>query len=55
MELFWCMKKNSIFEIMKEVEKFNPALTPCLKAECDLWRDGECIHIRKVGNPRTRV
>jgi len=27
------------------------ALTPCLKAECDWWREGECIHIRKAGKP----
>jgi hypothetical protein len=25
------------------------ALSPCLKAACDGWRDGECIHIRKAG------
>jgi|SRR5665647_82515 len=24
------------------------ALKPCLKSECELWRDGECIQIRKV-------
>jgi hypothetical protein len=34
---------------------FDPALTPCKKSECVLWRDGECIQIRKVMNQRTRV
>jgi len=27
---------------------FNPALIPCLKAECDELRDGWCIQIRNV-------
>jgi hypothetical protein len=53
MESYSCTKKNSIIEIMKNPEKFNPALTPCLKAVCDMWRDGEYIHIRKAGREIT--
>jgi len=33
MESYLCEKKNSIVEIMKNPETFNPALTPCLKSE----------------------
>jgi hypothetical protein len=51
MESYWCEKKNSIIEIMKNPGKFNPALTPCLKAECALWRNGECTQIHKAGKP----
>ena len=39
---------------MHELAKGNKipiALTPCLKAECDQWRGGECIQIRKAGKP----
>jgi hypothetical protein len=44
------MKKNSIIDMMNGKE--TPlALSPCLKSECDMWRDGECIHIRKAGKP----
>jgi len=49
MESYWCMKKNSNIELMKNPENFNPALTPCLKTECDRWDKGECINIRKAG------
>ena len=45
------MKKNDIRNLMQ----IPIALTPCLKAECDQWSGGECIQIRKVVNPRTRV
>jgi hypothetical protein len=41
------MKKNDIRILMK----IPIALTPCLKAECDQWRGGECIQIRKAGKP----
>jgi hypothetical protein len=34
---------------------FDPALTACLKDKCELWRNGECIQIRKVANQRTLV
>jgi hypothetical protein len=47
MESYWCMKKNDIRNLMK----IPIALTPCLKAECEQWRDGECIRIRKAGKP----
>jgi hypothetical protein len=49
MESYWCLKKNSLIDMMKNPEKYNPALTPCLKTECDMWRERECIHFRKVG------
>jgi len=50
MESYWCMKKNSIIDMMNGKE--TPlALSPCLKSECDMLRDGECIHIRKAGKP----
>ena len=45
MESLWCMKKNDIRELMQ----IPIALTPCLKAECEQWRGGECIQIRKAG------
>jgi hypothetical protein len=47
METLWCMKKNDIRILMN----IPIALTPCLKAECDMWREGECIHIRRAGKP----
>jgi len=47
METYWCMKKNDIRKLMQ----IPIALTPCLKAECDQWRGGECIQIRKAGKP----
>jgi len=49
METYWCMKKNDIRELMK----IPIALTPCLKAKCEQWRDDECIQIRKAGKPDT--
>jgi hypothetical protein len=27
------------------------SLIPCRKAECVVWRDRECTHIRKEGKP----
>jgi hypothetical protein len=30
---------------------FDPALIPCLMAECETWKGGGCIHIRKAGKP----
>jgi hypothetical protein len=47
MESYWCTKKNSIVIWIKNGEDFSPALTPCLKSECVVWRDGECIQILK--------
>ena len=48
MEKYWCTKANSIIDIMNG-KTLPLALTPCLKVECDMWRDGECIHIRNAG------
>jgi len=48
METYWCTHKNSIIDMMNG-KKLPIALIPCLKAECDIWRDGEGIPIRKVG------
>jgi hypothetical protein len=50
METYWCTHKNSIIDMMNG-KKIPIALTPCFKAECYIWRDGECIHIRKAGKP----
>ena len=44
-------KKNSIVNWINNGVDFSPALSPCLKSECDMWRDGECIHIYKAGKP----
>ncbi len=49
MESYWCMKKNSIVNWINKAEDFDPALTPCLKSECNQWDNGYCINIRKVG------
>jgi hypothetical protein len=50
MESYWCEKKNSIMDLMNGKER-PIALTPCLKSECEQWRGGEFIQIRKAGNP----
>ena len=47
METLWCMEKNDIRKLMQ----IPIALTPCRKSECDRWRSGECIQIRKAGKP----
>jgi len=49
MESYWCEKKNSIANWINNGEDFDPALTPCIKSECDRLDEGECIHIHKVG------
>jgi hypothetical protein len=41
------MKKNDIRNLMN----IPIALTPCRKSDCDRWRGGECIQIRKAGKP----
>jgi hypothetical protein len=51
METYWCTLKNSIIDMMNG-KKIPLALTPCLKAECEQWRDGECIHIHEVGRSK---
>jgi len=48
METYWCTLKNSIIDMMNGKE-IPLALTLCRRSECDKWRDGECIHIRKAG------
>jgi hypothetical protein len=50
METYWCTQKNLIIDMMNG-KKISLALSPCLKAECDVWNGGECIHIRKAGKP----
>jgi len=50
MESYWCTQKNSIIDMMNG-KKLPLALTPCHKADCDMWRNGECSHIRKAGKP----
>ena len=55
METYWCTKKNSIVNWINNGVDFDPALIPCLKSECDQWREGKCIHLRKVENQRIRV
>jgi len=50
MESYWCEKKNSIMDLMNGKE-IPLVLTPCLKSECEQWRRGECIQIRKAGKP----
>ena len=55
MESYWCTKKNSIVTRFNKSEDFDPALTHCLKSECDMWDSGECFYIRKAGNQLIRV
>jgi hypothetical protein len=42
-------QQNRNFIDMMNGKEISLALTPCLKVECAVWRDGECIHIRKAG------
>jgi hypothetical protein len=51
METYWCTKKNSITNWILYGIDFDVALVPCKKTECDQWRGGECIQIRKAGKP----
>jgi hypothetical protein len=56
MELYWGEKKNSVTDWRLFGIDFDPALVPCCIVECDLWRDRECIRIRKTGKPdRPRI
>jgi hypothetical protein len=45
------MKKNTLAVLMSDPHHYNPALTPCLKSECDRWENGMCSQIRKAGKP----
>jgi len=49
MDSYWCEKKNSITDWVLYGIDFSPALVLCRKDECDQWRNGKCIHIRKAG------
>jgi hypothetical protein len=51
MESYWSKKKNSIVNWKNNGVDFSPALLPCIKVECDQWRNGECIQIRTTGKP----
>jgi len=48
MESYWYTKKNLMKDLIEKGIDFNPALTLCLKTECELWENGECFNIRKV-------
>jgi len=50
MESYWCAKKNSIMDLMNGKD-IPIALTPCLKAECEQGKGGECIQIQRAGKP----
>jgi hypothetical protein len=54
MESYWSSKKNSIVNWINSGVDFDPGLVPCIKSECDEWKDGECIYIHKVGD-RVRI
>jgi hypothetical protein len=49
MEDYWCSKKNTMLEMLKDPENYNPALIPRPKAECDPWDKGECFYVCKAG------
>jgi hypothetical protein len=49
------MKKNSITNGILYGVDFDPALTPFLKDGCDMWRNEECIQIRKGGKYLVRI
>jgi hypothetical protein len=51
METYWYSKKNSIIDMMNG-KKLDLALSPCLKSECDMWRDEECFYIHRVPQRR---
>jgi hypothetical protein len=48
MECYWCLKENSIREILK-IQKFNPELRPFLKVVCSRWNGGEYFSFIKAG------
>ena len=53
MEYYWCCQKNSDVNL-NDGSISDPVIIPCRKGECVVWRDGECTHIRKVGNQSFR-
>jgi len=50
MESYWCTQKNSDINL-NDGTISDHVLIPCIKSGCDMWRDGECSHIHKVGKP----
>jgi hypothetical protein len=50
METYWCCQKNSDINL-NDGTISDLILIPCRKAECIVWRGGECIRIRKAGKP----
>jgi hypothetical protein len=38
--------------MMKNPENDNPGLTPCLKPDCTLWDEGECVSLEKSHTAR---
>jgi len=48
MDSYWCSQKNPDVNL-NDGTISDIVLLPCRKAECAVWRDGECVHIRKVG------
>ena len=51
METLWCSQKTSIVNWINNGESNCRALAPCVKAECDRWRGGLCIHINRTRKP----
>ncbi|MCK9593316.1 MAG: hypothetical protein M0Q91_15030 [Methanoregula sp.] len=49
MKSYWCSQKNSMANLIKYKENFDPALVPCVRSECPRWDNGECIHLTKAG------
>jgi hypothetical protein len=48
----WCGWKNSIVNGINKREDFDPALTPHLKPEYNMWKNEDCFNIRRVGGGR---
>jgi hypothetical protein len=46
MKSYRCLKKNSIVDLVKNPENFNPELTPCIKSECALWNGGDASNLQ---------
>jgi len=47
MESYWYSQKNSDANLNDGTISDLPRI-PCRKADCVVWRDSECIHIRKI-------
>jgi hypothetical protein len=46
---YWCSKKNSIHNWIDHGIDFVPFSVPCIRSECEYWREGECIHLTIKG------